>query len=100
MIGKIITILPVKMGNGAEYIRLGFEMQDGSWAKTDLCPTFNNYRHWKSFLVIGNVLGGLEYRGRQTINADCRPNFLRHEEPPAPKPPPPPPPPDPQMSFL
>jgi len=73
--GKITKILDVKYARGRDktsharkYIRLTFKMDDGSWAKTDICPEYRNYRVWKRIIRAGvdTVLIGLEYtQGRK-----------------------------------
>jgi hypothetical protein len=83
MTGRITAIHEVKMGNGAFFQRVIFDIQ-GKWAKTDVCPNFSNYKFWDGKLKIGNVLDNLQYRDDQTINADVAPVFLRFEAPPQP----------------
>ena len=74
VITKIDT--PKKSFNGG-YIfqRVRFKLEDGKWAKTDLCPTFRNYKNWKPLLDLGEgtEIKGLRVKGGvrvMTIDAD------------------------------
>jgi hypothetical protein len=85
---KITKIDPQKNGsdNATAFIRVYFQgARDKKWFKTDLCPTYRNFRRWESFLVVGNVLDGLRLKNDSTIDADSFPRWVRREEP---KPPP------------
>jgi hypothetical protein len=57
------------------FIRIEFLMEDGSWAKTDVVPSYRNYRFWKMFIETGShsFVENLEYRAKGEIDADCRP---------------------------
>ena len=65
---KVMDVRPARgrgvKGHARKYIRLTFKLDDGSWAKTDVCPEFRNYRTWKPILRAGvdTVLVGLKYR--------------------------------------
>ena len=86
MIGKITKIHEPQQTPGGHYFfqRINFKMirDDGStyWAKTDLCPSFRNWKNWKDLLKIGNTLGGLEMKNSTTIDADCPVRFISSEE--------------------
>lgn len=80
MTATITDIHPQKRGNGANFVRVTFKLEDHSWAKTDLCPTFRNFARWKPLLGVGNVLSGIALkRGgkNQTVDADCAPRLVR-----------------------
>lgn len=102
--GKITSILDKKQGNGADYRRVNFEMENGKWAKTDLVPGYKNYPFWlkdkegRVLLRVGTTLGNLQRLDAKTINADSRPFFISFE-PYVPKPLPVKPV-NPQLSFL
>jgi len=81
MRGRVTQVMDVKPARGAgvkhyarKFIRVTFKLEDGSWAKTDVCPEFRNYRYWKPILRAGvdTVLVGLNYRdkSKSEINAD------------------------------
>lgn len=80
--GTITRIDLKKMGNGAEFKRLCFEMDDGSWAKTDLCPTYRNWPRWRDLLAIGNELGELMMKDKSTVDADSHPVLIKRSPPP------------------
>lgn len=72
MNGTISKIHPKKRSIGHhrfDFIRVEFKMEDGSWAKTDLCPDFRNFRRWKPILDAGVGVEGMILRG-QTVDAD------------------------------
>lgn len=69
----ITKVHPLKESrNRNSYIRIEFELEDGKWAKTDVCPDFRNFARWKGILAIGvNVsVGGLVIRNKSEVNAD------------------------------
>jgi hypothetical protein len=81
MRGKITKIMDVKpaIGRGLQtyarkFIRVTFKLEDGSWAKTDVCPEYRNYYTWKPIIRAGveTVVLGLNYRNKakKEINAD------------------------------
>ena len=76
MKGTITKIDARKKGNGAEFKRVYFELEDGGWAKTDLCPAFQNWRRWENLLHEGNLLDGLVMRDKSTVNADSYPRLV------------------------
>lgn len=61
---------------GTIYTRVYFKVKEtlksekSFWAETDLVPTYRNYARWKDLLVVGNILGGINLRGKQQIDAD------------------------------
>jgi hypothetical protein len=83
---EITNILPVAKGktHAADYYRVTFRLEDGSWAKTDLCPTFRNYARWKPLLRVGQGLDGLKLRRPGEIDGDSRP--VACQPPPRPAP--------------
>ena len=86
-IGRINKIDHIKASKteGA-YMRVYFTVKDEEkstpekkvyfWAKTDIVPTYRNYKHWKNILEVGNVLSGLVLRNPTTIDADSVPSLL------------------------
>ncbi len=56
--------------------RIYFELEDGSWAATDLVPSFRNYKWWEPVINsgIGTVIGGVFLKDgyRDKINADSQ----------------------------
>ena len=77
--GVITKIHNIKRARGrgintfaAKFIRITFKMEDGSWAKTDVCPEYRNYMNWAGIIKLGTgtVVQGLEYRRGKEINAD------------------------------
>jgi hypothetical protein len=84
MRGEITLIHPIKFGRNKEpFIRVEFKMEDGSWAKTDLCLNYRNFEHWKWLLKVGRQLKDLEYTEKNgapvkgEINADCFPDIFQ-----------------------
>jgi len=67
---------PKKSFNGGYFFqRIRFKLEDGKWAKTDLCPTFRNYKNWKPLLDegVGTEIIGVRVKGGvrvMTIDAD------------------------------
>ena len=77
--GVITKIHNVKLARGrgiksfaSKFIRITFKMEDGSWAKTDVCPEYRNYVNWEGIIKLGKgtVVQGLVYRRGKEINAD------------------------------
>lgn len=68
--------IPKKSFNGGYYFqRVRFKLEDGKFAKTDLCPSFRNYKNWKPLLDqgVGTEIIGLRVKGGvrvMTIDAD------------------------------
>lgn len=76
MRGTIAKIHEKKIGrNGNVFVRCEFQMDDGSWAATDLCPAFRNFSRWSDLLIVGNVLDGLEMKSTSKVNADSFPTI-------------------------
>lgn len=79
MKGTIIKIHPIKHSrNGNAFIRIEFQMEDGRWAKTDICPDYRNYQRWKDYLTVGLSLDGLELKKTGFVNADSFPEPVKH----------------------
>ncbi len=61
--------------------RLYFELEDGSWAATDLVPSYRNYKWWEPVIKsgIGTEIGGvfLKESYRDKINADSQVYILQ-----------------------
>lgn len=74
MRGTISKIHPIKRSrNGNSFVRVEFKLEDGRWAKTDLCPDFRNYNRWKDLLRIGQSLIGLNLKQAGEVDADSFP---------------------------
>lgn len=65
---------PAKFSRNGDvrYIRIYFELDEGSWAATDLVPTYRNFSKWRPILAsgIGTVIGGVGLKAEGKINAD------------------------------
>ena len=73
MKAEITKIHPTKTSrNGHSFIRVEFKLDTGKWAKTDLVPTFRNFKRWKPFLDkgIGTFLTGVKLKDNGTVDAD------------------------------
>jgi len=73
--GKIIKIHPpTRSRNGNIFKRIEFKMENGDWAKTDICPDYRNAVRWQKALDkgVGTVCKNLEMRDSKTINADSK----------------------------
>ena len=90
MRGRITKIMDVRPARGRglatyarKFIRVTFKMDDGKWAKTDVCPEYRNYRTWKPIIRAGvdTVLVGLEFRNKSKseINADSPAKIDRNQ---------------------
>lgn len=78
MTGEILEIHPPKLSrNGNTYIRITFNLSNGKWAKTDVCPNFRNYKRWKPIIEAGKgtFIRGLIVRNDGEINADSFPEI-------------------------
>lgn len=79
----IRKIHPLKLSrNGNSFMRIDFELEDGRFAKTDLCPNYRNFSRWKQArdLGVGTAIANLQIRrdGKPVeINADSYPEILR-----------------------
>lgn len=92
MRGIITKIDPIKKSFNGQYTfqRIRFKLEDGKFAKTDLCPTFRNYRNWKPIIDqgVGTEIQGLRIKGGvrvKTIDADSEvriytPPVYKHPE--------------------
>lgn len=78
MIGTISKIHELKSGSGGSYRRVEFNLSDGRWAKTDLCPAFRNFKRWKQHLTPGTRLANLVVNGT-TVDADSFPCAMTEE---------------------
>ena len=66
---------------GKKYIRVYFKiLETGKFAKTDLVMGFRNFKRWKPYLKVGNVLDNLRLKDEKTIDADSFPILRRHPE--------------------
>lgn len=75
--------------NGGAFKRVYFQVKDPIstpekkvyfWAKTDLVPSYRNYKRWSELLKKGNVLSNLELKTENTIDADSFPKFLGNKD--------------------
>ena len=94
MIGKITKIHNPKQSynGGYTFQRIDLKLEDGRWAKTDLCPNFRNYRNWKQLIDkgVGTEVQGLRIKGGvrvMTIDADSEVRLYKKPEVVIPKPP-------------
>lgn len=77
MRGTITAVHNLKWGNGTEFKRVTFKLEDGTWAKTDLCPSYRNFGNWKAHLKVGTEFSNLNLKDRKTVDADSRPVVVR-----------------------
>jgi len=83
MIGEIIKVLKTKKSSNPNdcYIRVEFKMEKtGSFAKTDLVPTYRNFARWHRIIKVGNLIGNLWMKDDKTIDADSRPIKMSRAE--------------------
>jgi hypothetical protein len=98
MIATITGLHQKKKGNGTDYVRVTFavcehEGEKPKWAKTDLCPSYRNWRFWRDHVAVGARFR-VSMRDPTTVDADVPPTFLGMQAPPAA------PPPDPQLGLF
>jgi hypothetical protein len=74
---EITKIHPAKMSlkKDTAYTRVEFKLQDGSWAKSDICHNFRNYPRWQRLISkgVGTKIYGVRIAKGimpQTIDAD------------------------------
>lgn len=85
--GLIQKIDPIKLSrnSGTGYIRVYFKLKDDegnySWGKTDLVPTYMNYRSWEEYLTVGAVLDDLKLKSNLTVDADSKFRFVGYLNP-------------------
>ena len=81
---KIHPSRPSRSGR-INFIRVDFTLDDGTFAKTDLCPGFRNFPRWSSILSAGEGAradGLVVNRGSvNLVNADSSPRFIGMAEP-------------------
>ncbi len=78
MTGEITKIdLPKQSRNPNEvFIRIHFKMfHTGDWARSDLVPTFRNFKRWRPLLKKGNILTDLLMLDENSIDADSYPKL-------------------------
>lgn len=76
MKAKVTKIHPNKFSrNGNMFTRIEFQLQDKSWAKTDVCPDYRNYKGWVPVLEsgVGTEISNLKMRNKSEVNADSSP---------------------------
>jgi len=74
MRATISKIHPIEYSrNRGSYIRVEFKLEDGSWAKTDLVPSFRNYERWRNLLKVGMDLDNITIKKRCEVDADSFP---------------------------
>lgn len=106
MRATITKIHPLAIGKAypTGFYRVEFAGENGEWLKTDICPTYRNWRNWKPFMRVGVTLSGLRVdKDGTTIDADSPVAFVsedpaaacKHKIRPKPKPPE-----DPQLTLL
>lgn len=64
------------------YYRLKFVLEDGTFAMTDIVPTFRNYANWKNIIHIGVgvVITGFFMKGPQKIDADSPVTIIQYPD--------------------
>lgn len=79
MRGSIVKLDPIKYSRngGDSFIRVKFKLEDGSFAMTDLVPSYRNYPRWKDLLVVGKDLDNLTLKSKGKIDADSFPNVVK-----------------------
>lgn len=76
MKAKITKIDPLKSSRAEKaYMRIYFTLEDGSWAKTDVVPSYRNYKNWKFPIELFNkgeevFIDGIHMRAKQEVDAD------------------------------
>ena len=79
MKGTIIKIHPINASRSeGAYIRIELQLEDGSWAKTDVVTRYRNYARWRPIIGKGKgtTLGNLVLRKTGEIDADSFPTVL------------------------
>lgn len=68
--------------NGNVFTRIEFIMSDNSWAKTDVCPDYRNYKGWVPVLEagVGTEIDNLKMRNKSEVNADSSPVIIKKPE--------------------
>lgn len=59
----------------AAFRRVYFQLEDGSWAKTDVVPKYRNFKNWKFPIELFEkgeevFLDGIQLRRKQEVDAD------------------------------
>ena len=78
-----IDVLKKSYSSSDSFKRVYFKLKDkdgDKFAKTDIVPTFRNYKNWQSFLKVGIIIGGLKLRSKGkvvTVDADCKPYLIK-----------------------
>ena len=83
MRATVKKIHPLKTSrNHNSFIRVEFQLENGDWAKTDLCPDYRNFVRWKEMLRLGEgtVVSNVQMhpKRKNEINADSFPS-ISHE---------------------
>lgn len=52
--------------------RIYFKMEDGSWAVTDVVPSYRNYRYWKPVIEagVGTTITNVRLKEKSKVDAD------------------------------
>jgi hypothetical protein len=86
MKGVITNILPRKVGMQVpvNYYRMTFRLEDRTYAVTDLCERWNNFRFWEHLMKVGNILDNLQWlKGKEkNLDADFEPRLVGHTDSP------------------
>lgn len=58
--------------NDVKFIRLNFKLEDGTFAMTDVVPTFRNFSMWKPIIAkgVGAKINGITLINPKKVNAD------------------------------
>jgi hypothetical protein len=67
-----IDPLKASISNNGTFRRIYFELEDGSWAHTDVVPEFRNYKRWKPIIEkgVGTELTGIRVKFGSKVDAD------------------------------
>lgn len=76
--GTVRKIHPNKYSrNGNIFTRIEFIMDNGTWAKTDVCPDYRNYVRWVKVIQsgVGTQVDNLTMRNKSEVNGDSFPKI-------------------------
>jgi hypothetical protein len=79
MTGEVKKIHQIKVSsNGNLYRRIEFLLDNGNWAKTDICPDYRNYKNWAGVLQHGEgiTVSGLRIRRTHEVDGDSTPTLI------------------------
>jgi hypothetical protein len=78
---KITKIHEPKLSYNGDvaYIRINLQLEDGSFAQTDIVPKYRNYAWWQPVLKagIGTWIGGVFLKQNGKVDADSRVEIIK-----------------------